>query len=65
MIEEKIKANLRWLNLALIFCFLFLFFLPILIKFLDNWAGKLVYTLLVLAALGISIRLRFFLKDLQ
>ncbi len=63
--DEKIKANLRWLNLALIFCFMFLFFLPILMKFLDNWIGRLIYTLLVLAALGISVRLRFFLKSLS
>jgi hypothetical protein len=59
------KAVLRLLILSQIFCLFFLLFMPTLIKILNELWGKVLYTILVIASIGLALALRYALSGLE
>ena len=59
------KTLLRLLILAQVFTLFFLIFMPVLIRLLNEMWGRVLYTLLALAAIGLSLALRYALNGLE
>ncbi len=55
----------RLLVLSQVFTLFFLIFMPVLIRLLNEMWGRVLYTLLALAAIGIALALRYALNSLE
>ena len=58
------KNIFRLLILSQIFALFFLMLMPTLIKLLNDFWGKLLYTLMVLGSIGFALALRYALRSL-
>ena len=59
------KTVARLLILSQVFTLFFLIFMPVLIRLLNEMWGRVLYTLLALAAIGMALALRYALNGLE
>ena len=59
------RTPLRVLILAQVFSLFFLILMPVLIRVLSETWGRVLYTLLSLAAIGLALALRYALNGLE
>ena len=59
------KTALRVLIVSQVFTLFFLVLMPVLVRLLNDTWGRVMYTLLSLAAIGLALALRYALNSLE
>jgi hypothetical protein len=61
-LDPETKRSLQAVIFCLMYVILFLILLPPLIRRLDDWVGKTLYTVLSVGAIALALRLRYLSK---